>query len=255
MKTITYHIKGVTKTIELISKGNFLFFFIPGIVITLFFLWVRSFTSSIGESVELTSDTSWWNSILEYVNTGVHKAFGILDIILNQLYIFIVLTLLSPFNTFLGEKMDTKLTGQKFETGLSRFISDLFRMIFVVFIALVLEFFTLGFYWIISYFIGSPILDDIAYFLISAFYFGFAFYDFALERYEINVIGSLRFAFKAPLTMLLTGSLFLLIYNIPLIGIPISPVITLMISTVVYLYITKRLPVHKKQTSTSDNNE
>ena len=253
MKTINYHIKGITKTIELLSKGNFLLFFIPGAIITLFFLWLRSFTSSINDAVELASDTSWLDWFYGYINSGVHKAFGILDTIFNQLYIFVVLTLLSPFNTFLGEKMDTKLTGQEFSGGFIRFINDFFRMIFVVFIALILEFFTLGIYWIISYFIGSPVIDEIMYFLIAAFFFGFSFYDFALERYEINVMGSLRFAFRNPLTMILTGGIFLLIYNIPLIGIPISPVLTLMISTVVYLYIRKRLPAHKAQTI--DTNE
>ncbi len=247
MKTINYHIKGISKTIELLSKGNFLLFFVPGAIITLFFLGVKSITSSIDTATELTSDTSWWNSILEYINSGIHTAFKIFNIVLEQLYIFIVLTLLSPFNTFLGEKMDTKLTGQKFSGDFIRFINDFFRMIFVVFIALFLEFLALGLYWIISFFIDIPLLNEIAYFIISAFFFGFSFYDFALERYEINVMGSIGFAFRNPLTMILTGSIFLFIYKIPLIGIPISPIITLMISTVVYLYIRKRLPIHKTQ--------
>ncbi len=253
MKTIIYHIKGITKTIELLLKGNFLLFFIPGAIITLFFLWLRSLTSSLDAAADLTSDTSWWNSVLEYLNSGIHKAFSIFNFLIDQLYIFIVLTVLSPFNTFLGEKMDTKLTGQEFGGGFIRFINDFFRMIFVVLLALILQFFALGIYWIISYFIDNPFIDEIAYFLISAFFFGFSFYDFALERYEINVMGSLGFAFRNPLTMILTGGIFLLIYNIPLIGIPISPVITLMISTVVYLYIRKRLPLHKVQNI--DSNE
>ncbi len=253
MKTINYHIKGIIKTVELLSKGNFLLFFIPGAIITLFFFGIRSFTAYIDQASDLSADTSWLNWLFDIINSGIHQAFSILDAILNQLYIFIVLTLLSPFNTYLGEKMDTKLTGQEFSGGIIRFINDFFRMVFVVILALFLEFLALGIYWLFSYFIGIPIIDEIIYFMISAFFFGFSFYDFSLERYEINVMGSLGFAFRNPLTMILTGSIFLLIYNIPLVGIPLSPVITLMISTVVYLYIRKRLPLNKVKIA--DNNE
>ncbi|MGB0915662.1 MAG: hypothetical protein ACPGVI_06290, partial [Crocinitomicaceae bacterium] len=104
-----------------------------------------------------------------------------------------------------------------------------------------LEFAFMGIYWIISWFIGFEILDNIVYFCIAAFFFGFSFYDFALERYEAGVFSSLGFAFSKPLTMILTGGVFLAIYNIPIIGIPAAPVITLMVSTMVYLYISKKI--------------
>jgi hypothetical protein len=48
----------------------------------------------------------------------------------------------------------------------------------------------------------------------------------------------------------LTGAIFLIIYSIPVIGIPIAPVVTVMVSTIVYLYIKKRLP---KQTELKTN--
>ena len=154
----------------------------------------------------------------------------------------------------LGEKLDSEYTNQKFKTSVIRFINDLIRMIFIVIIAIILEFgFIMG-YWMISWIIDSELVDTIVYFCISAFFFGFTFYDFALERYQIGVLGSLGFAFSNPLSVLLTGSIFLALYYIPIAGIPISPVIAVMVSTIVYLYITKKLPINKTKLI-NDKNE
>lgn len=241
MKSINYHIKAITTTFEELFKGNFLLFFIPGAVLTIIYFWLTAQASALTQAATLASDYSWFDWILGYVNSGVQGVFSIFGWLSEQLYIFLVLTVLSPFNTYLGEKLDAKYTGQKFEGGLIRFVNDMIRMIFVVILALFLEFAFMGIYWIISWFIGFEILDNIVYFCIAAFFFGFSFYDFALERYEAGVFSSLGFAFSKPLTMILTGGVFLAIYNIPIIGIPAAPVITLMVSTMVYLYISKKI--------------
>ncbi len=240
MKSINYHIKAITLTFEELFKGNFLLFFIPGAVLTVIYYWLTAQASALTEAATLASDYSWFDSILGYVNSAVQGAFSIFGLITEQLYIFLVLTALSPFNTYLGEKLDSKYTGEKFEGGLIRFFNDIIRMIFVVIIALVLEFGFMAIYWMISWFIGFEILDQVVYFCIAAFFFGFSFYDFALERYQAGVFSSLGFAFNKPLTMILTGAVFLAIYNIPIIGIPAAPVITLMVSTLVYLHTTKK---------------
>jgi CysZ protein len=124
-----------------------------------------------------------------------------------------------------------------------RFLNDVIRMIFVVLLALTMELAFLFVYWTLSFALGLDIVDPIVYFLISAFFFGFAMYDYSLERYGIRMFGTLTFAFEHMLTVILTGSIFLGLYNIPYVGIPLSPVITVMVSTIVYLYMTKKLPV------------
>lgn len=245
MKTISYHFKAVLKTVELLAKGNYLLFFIPGLIIALFFIWLEYSASSIDGGIDYVSDYSWINSIVGYVDTGINKSLSILVYIIDQLYVFIILTVLSPFNTFLGEKLDNRLSGNEFKGGLIRFVNDFIRMIFVVILALVLEFAIMGIYAFFSWIFGFSFLNEYVYWAISAFFFGFSFYDFALERYETSVFGTLGYAFRKPLTMLLTGGLFMIIYAIPYIGIPISPVIILMVSTIVYLHQTKQI---KKQT-------
>jgi len=250
MKTFNYHIKALKDTFEELSKGNFLLFFIPGIVLTTGYYWFIYEAFAISKAIALTSDYSWFSWIIDFFNSAVQKTFAVFILLTEQFYIFLVLTLLSPFNTYLGERLDTKHTGTKFEGGIIRFIHDFIRMIFVIILAISLEFICIVLYWILSWFIGFEPLDTIVYFCITAFFFGFSFYDFALERYKSNVFSSLEFAFSKPLTMILTGGLFLAIFNIPIIGIPLAPVITLMVSTFVYLYLTKKIqstPINNEQ--------
>ena len=241
METVNYHIKAITNTFEELFKGNFLLFFIPGIVLTVVYYWFTSQTSAIINAAELTSDYSWIDWIAGYVSSAVQKAFSLFQLMTEQLYTFMVLSVLSPFSTYLGENLDAKYTGGKFEGGFLRFFNDFIRMIFVIILALFLEFIFIGLYWIISWITGFELLDTIVYFCITGFFFGFSFYDFALERYETGVFSSLCFAFNQPLTMILTGAIFIGIYNIPIIGVPLAPIITIMVSTLVYLYLTKKI--------------
>ena len=115
---------------------------------------------------------------------------------MEQMYIFIVITVLSPFNTSLSEKLDHRLTGHEPDKGWTRLINEFIRMIFIALIALILEGIVLLGYWVFSLGPLGGAHDSIIYFLIKAFFLGFAFFDFSLERYEKNVFQSLGFAFQ-----------------------------------------------------------
>lgn len=250
MNSIKYHIDALTITFKELFKGNYLLFFIPGGVLTIIYLLFTYQTNLIAESFLMEADDSligWGKGI---INAGVECFFGFWAFMVDQIYIFAVITLLSPFNTVLSERLDTQLTGTKYNSSIARFINDIIRMVFIVMIAVTLKISFLIFYYIVSWIFGLGFIDGIMFFIISAFFYGMAFYDFALERDQAGVFGTLGFAFSKPLSMLLTGAIFLIIYSIPVIGIPIAPVVTVMVSTIVYLYIKKRLP---KQTELKTN--
>lgn len=253
MKSIKFHYLSIIETFRELFKGNFLLYFIPGAVLTIIYLWITYTAGNIKDTFLLESDDSWYSWATGTINYGVNGFFGFLGFIGDQIYIFAVITLLSPFNTVLSEKLENKLIGTNHKSSLARFINDIIRMIFIVILAITLEFSCLAVYWFISFIFGLGLIDTLMYFLISAFFFGMSFYDFSLERDEIGVFGTVGFAFSNILSMLLTGSLFLIIYNIPVIGIPISPVITVMISTIVYLYISNKLPKQENALIQNEN--
>jgi hypothetical protein len=51
---------------------------------------------------------------------------------------------------------------------------------------------------------------------------------------------------------LLTGVIFLLIFKIPYVGVPLSPVLATMIATIVYLYDDGKLPSKDLEKTTSE---
>lgn len=231
-KAVQLHILALSKSFTDLLNGKFLLFFIPGGVIAILFWQVFLVANSIENSFSFLESIPLIGSVL---GAGVEGTFSVLKFILDQLFVFFVLTLLSPFNTILSEKVDSSLTGKIYTFSIIAVINDLVRMIFVVLLALFLELFALGCYWVISFFIPFDFIDQIAYFLIAAFFYGFSFYDYSLERYQIGVFGSLGYAFSHFFIVTISGAIFLLIYSIPFVGVVIAPVLTTMISTIVFI--------------------
>jgi len=243
MKAINYHIKGIITTLEYLFKGKYLLFFLPGLILTGLFWYYGSTFEEIDESVDISG--GW--SCLGWLDTGFSGVLSFLDAAIESLYIFLVLTALSPFFTALGEKFDKELTGFEVKGGILRFINDFFRMIWIVIVSLILQGLFLLLYWIIDWIFGFPdMADEVVKYCIVGFFFGFTFYDFALERYAKGVGSSLSFAFSAPLGMIIIGVIFKAIYAIPYVGIPLAPVLVVMISTVAYAHYTKQLPKSKQ---------
>ncbi len=204
MNAIYYTIRGIVTSATALLQGKYLIYFLPGLILTGLFWYFRSQLIGLDDSIDLSSKYSWINWAGNLVDSGISSLLSIVDVILEQLYIFVVITILSPFFTALGEKFDRNLTGNVTEGGVLRFINDMIRMVYIVIVSLFLEFLFIVAYWFISKIFGFPeIANTIMYYCITAFFFGFAFYDFALERYEKNVLSSLGFAFSAPLGMIM----------------------------------------------------
>ena len=240
MKTIGHHFQAIGWTIQQFSKGKFLLYFLPGLVIALFFWYVGSWARGLSEGA---ANESWYDQF--WVGTS-----SVLDFIFKQIAVFFILTLLSPINTFLSEGVDAELTGMRVGLDLMRFINDFIRMIFVVLIAIILEFFFMGAWWIFSKIFNLEFLNSTVFFLSASFFYGFSFYDYSLERYEIGLGGSYRFSKKYFLPILTTGVLFMALYYIPIVGVAIAPVVATVISTHVFLKSTGKLDQINQQKET-----
>jgi CysZ protein len=232
MKALQLHINAISFMFIELGKGKYLLFFLPGIIISLIFWQIFLLTETVGNSFSFLEHIPL---IGNYLKTGISGTIGFFQFLLDQLFIFSILTVLSPFNTILSDKVDSSITGKNYNFNFYQLISDLFRMILVVLLAFILEIFMLSIYWIFSVILNLGFLDPIAYFLIAGFFYGYSFYDYSLERHKKGILESLKFAFSNILIVVLGGSLFLLIYKIPSIGVIIAPVITTMITTFVYI--------------------
>jgi CysZ protein len=236
MKAVSRHIYAVTKVFEFWMKGEFLMYLIPYAVIGLIFgYFIYGIDASAAESAVKSND-GWFSSVVSWVSSSM---LSFLSFFLNQITAFLLLTLLSPVASILSEKLDNRLTGQTFDGGLARIITDVLRAVGIVFVTLILELVFMLVWFLISkllFFIpGIELISSIVYFIIPAFFFGLSFYDFSLERYQFSIGQSWTYARRNKLHMMLTGGLFSLILMIPFIGLIIAPVFLTMVSTIVFL--------------------
>jgi CysZ protein len=105
-----------------------------------------------------------------------------------------------------------------------------------------LNFLAMFIWYILALIFNFHVLDNIIYFVIGAFFIGFSFYDFSLERYGVGFFGTVEFGFERMLYMLLTGSVFSLIYMIPLVGLILAPFFVTILSTIVYTKMNQKIP-------------
>jgi len=236
MKTaFKQHLTSFKTTCLLLSKRKFIVYFAPAIIITFFYVSVTLLLPNMFSEYQTQQD-SW-------LSASFSKIGQVIDFLLTQLYVFIVLTCLSPFHTMLSQKVDTHLNDQLFLVNIRHVISDFFRMIFIFIVALFFQLFAVLIWWIVARLFGfhTSFIYYFVTFLISAFSIGFSFYDYSLERHRIGVFGSIKFAFSQWSIVLLTGIVFKGLYAFPYIwdisylGIVIAPVFTTCLSTVIYL--------------------
>lgn len=231
MKTFQHHLKAIKTIFELLSKGKFIIYFIPGLLLTIFFWYLNLLLEKFGKTDVTKSPEQSATLIVDA-----------LVFISNQFYTFFILIVLSPVNSILSKRLDTNLTEYVHTTSFSETLNNVLRMIFVFVIVLFFEFIILGVWWLFSLVIGLQTINPFIYFAVSAFFYGFSFYDYNLERYHRSTRGSLKYASNHILSMLIAGLCFMLLKLIPYLGFIIAPILTTMMTTIVYLYSIKKLP-------------
>lgn len=239
MKAINLHVEAVVLSFKELGKGNFWLYLVPSLAIGLCFWIFSEMVSGFFGFLDYASDVPLVGS---YLNSGVQATKGFFGFLGDFIYEFFILTILSPVYCLLSEAVDEKLTGQKFPFDFGRLVLDFFRMILIVIISTFLYFTLLGTWWMLSWILNLDILDKAVSMLISAFFFGFSFYDFSLERYKIGTWKSWGFSFENISYMVLTGLIFVLLFEIPFVGVMMAPFLSTIICTIVFLKMHQKIP-------------
>lgn len=137
---------------------------------------------------------------------------------------YIVIIILSPVFAMISEKAEKQILNQDFNYPFSfkQLLKDIFRGIrlairnFLFESLLAIVFFIIGFIPVIGW------LGAIFMFFISAYFFGFSFFDFTNERHRRNVKQSILFAQNNKWATITNGALFSLVLFIPFIGVALS---------------------------------
>lgn len=228
--------------IEFIFKHRlYPFFLVPLLLNLLLFYLGFQFTNSLSTEVINYLSSTWnignWDfKGAEFLSHAINFfIYLILKLFFFLLFAFIggyvVLFLLSPFLAFLSEKTEMILTKGSTPFSIKQLIKDSWRGMrlaiqnFFLEVGLTLFLFFLSFIPIAGL-ISAPLL-----FFVSAYFYGFSFMDYTLERKQMSLRQSKRFIQRNKGLALGNGSIFAMVLLIPIIGVGLSGFVA-MISTV-----------------------
>lgn len=238
MKTISLVFNSFLDSFRIVREAGLRkFYFLPGIISLIlfgFFVYLGDYLSlSLAKSLEDFFKLGEYSSIL-YVFIKI--LVWICTIFFYYLvYKSLLLVIISPILGYVSERVETHLTGQKFDfsfgdnirfllRGMDIGLKSFFRQM-VGTCAVML----LGFIFPIN--LSIPLLI----FIIQGYFTGFSFMDYTLERYNLSPKESLQFLKKQRVYAALCGGIFTLLFFIPLIGIFIAPLITCVATTKITL--------------------
>ncbi|MEX1192839.1 MAG: EI24 domain-containing protein [Brumimicrobium sp.] len=237
MNAIVNHYYAIIKSFSLLFKGKYLLFFIPGVVIAIFFMIFSQGLKSANSVLGLVSYVPWAG---DYLQGTVDTVFGWIEGVSIFIYQFVIITVLSPFHTILSERVDENETGKKFKAGWEKFFNDILRTLGIAILGGIMYMFLKFIWWLFALALGISFLTPFVSIILLGFFTGFNSYDYSLERYDVSVAKSWKYAFKHPLHMILTGLIFTSFLIIPYVGVVIAPVLLTMVGTICYLRMEER---------------
>ena len=131
---------------------------------------------------------------------------------------YIVLILMSPIYSWLSERTEAALSGKQYPFSWRQLCWEIFRGIGIALRNMVLQFLFSLLFFLCSFIPLIGLLMPIALFLTSAYFYGFSFMDYAIERKRYNIKQSIRYVNKNRGVVTGIGCIYALALMIPWLG-------------------------------------
>lgn len=128
---------------------------------------------------------------------------------------YIVLIIMSPVYSWLSERTEAHLTGKKYPFSFRQLIREIFRGIWIALRNMVLQLFISLLLFFCTFLPLIGLLVPFALFFLSAYFYGFSFVDYVIERKKFNVRESVTYVNKNTGLVIGIGGLFALALMIP----------------------------------------
>ncbi|MGL5544517.1 MAG: EI24 domain-containing protein [Cetobacterium sp.] len=209
-----------------------------GVLLLLFFYWV---SGHIGDWVfkEISNIFNFqeYSRLVRWM-----FIFLIRTVMISIEYFFfktILLGILAPFFSYVSEKVETHENGKLYNFTFKENIYLVLRGVKIASKSFLKEMFyttlvlLLGFVPVIN--IAVPVLI----YIIQSYFISYNFVDYTLERHKFSAEKSSDFIWKNKVVFTIGGGIFTLIYFIPIIGIIVAPIISMVAFTTTTLKILK----------------
>lgn len=221
------------KAVEIIfSKGLWWFFLFP--VLLNILLFFGGF-AAVDYLTELTKNWVFGlinNENATYVGAGYVQGIlsGFIWVVLKILFFFIfayiggfvVIVLMSPVFSILSEKTEAILTGNSYPFDADQLMRDIARGVLIATRNLFIELAYIVGAFILSFIPVVGQLGAIFLFFVSAYFYGFSFMDYTIERQKYSVSQSVQFIRQHKGIAVANGLLFSLFMLIPFCGVTLA---------------------------------
>ena len=226
-------------TLKILKDSSIYKYLIPGFIVTLIyvsFMWSIGAYDSVNEVN--TEELGFFTKIGYWFKSGVLW-------FTQMLFEFTVITLFSPIMALLSERCDTILTGREYAFNFERLMQELIRTIGILATGFIFSSIVMGLWFLIAWIGNLSEISPYILFVLNAFFIGFNFVDYSLERNMVPIGRSWKYAIENPLMMMAFGALFSLLFMLPLIGAMLAPFLTTIFATVYFLRKGKEINIIK----------
>ena len=230
MKSFFLGIRAYGPAFRMLFSKKFAWFllFPLGVLVLLFFIgnWL---TGMLGDSLynlfaarleELVEGIVW----LEWVN-GV--AGWLVFVVVKVVYFFlfamysgyVILVVLSPVYSWLSERAEAHLTGRTYPFSFKQLLRDMVRGILIALRNMVVQTLISIVLFLFSFVPVVGMAAPVLMLLVSAYFYGFSFLDYAIERKRIGVRDSVRYVNRRAGAATGVGLVFAVALMLPLLNI------------------------------------
>lgn len=214
------------QAIEILFSRKFYWFLIfPLIVLVLLFLTGQWLVGLAGDSLSglVEMKITGWLEGISWLQWLSSTAGFLIRILLRITYFllfmafggYIILIVMSPVYSWLSERTEAHLSGKEYPFSLKQLFWEIFRGILIVIRNMFFQLLITILLLLCSFIPLLGLLAPIALFLVSAYFYGFSFVDYAVERKRFNVKESIRYVNKNAGMVTGVGSVFALSLMIP----------------------------------------
>lgn len=221
--------KGITaygKAFTLLFSSRFcLFLIFPVVVPVLLFVGGAWITGYVGDGLSgwVESHVTDWVADISWLGWLSSAMAFVVRILVRIAYFFlfmsfggyVVLIVMSPVYSWLSERTETALTGQKYPFSVRRWLWEMCRGIAIVVRNMIFQLLVTVLLLLCSFIPFVGLLTPIALFLTSSYFYGFSFVDYTVQRKRLGVGASVRYVNRNIGLVTGVGFLFALSLMVP----------------------------------------
>lgn len=232
-KGFGHGIGAYSKAMNIIFNKGLAWFFIFPVILNILFFWVGTeLIADLNEYVKQWVDGYLSGLNIGFLNNGTFKSGLMLfiKILMRIGYFFafaffggyIIVAVMSPVFSWISERTEKALGGDQTPFSFVQLIKDVARGLMIVFRNVFLELVIGLILFLLSFIPLVGMVTPVIMFFVTSYFYGFSFFDYAIERKRMNVSDSVKYMRSNKGMVMGNGFLFALSLLIPFCGVLIS---------------------------------